>query len=191
MLTSTVTDVIRNRRTIKPAQMSSREIDRDVLNEILENANWAPTHGMTQPWRFRVFAGESRQGLAEFLAATYKDLTDESTFKPKKYEAFKINPTIASVVIAVGMKRQESEKITELDELLAVGCAVQNMHLTAAAHGLGGFWSTNVAAVSDAMRDFTGLGSRDRALGLFYLGHLSCDGPQGTRESIDDRVSWA
>lgn len=191
MSPSSLTKVIRQRRTIKPACLSDRPIERVVLNEILENANWAPSHGMTLPWRFKVFMGPSRKSLADFLAETYKQLTDETTFKEKKYKAFQVNPTLAPVVIAIGMKRQASEKISEMDELLAVGCAVQNMHLTAASHGLGGFWSTNVAAVSDAMRDLMGLDSRDRALGLFYLGYPDGDWPEGSRPSTEAMVTWA
>ena len=44
-----------------------------------------------------------------------------------------------NLVIVIGMKRQPSGKISELDEIQAVACAVQNMHLTATAHGLGGY----------------------------------------------------
>ncbi|MCA9139450.1 MAG: nitroreductase [Planctomycetales bacterium] len=186
-----ITEVIRNRRTVKPAQMSGTRIDRAVLDQILCNANWAPTHGMTQPWRFRVFENDSRADLAKFLAATYKSITPADSFKQAKYESFAVNPTLAGAVIAVGMKRQESGKISELDEIMAVACAVQNMHLTARAYGLGGFWSTNAAATSDQMREFVGLGSQDRALGLFYLGHINGQWPSSTRSEIADKVTWA
>lgn len=190
-MSKTVTEIIRARRSFKPSLMSDRAIERDVLNEILENAIWAPTHGMTQPWRFRVFTGESRQQLAAFLASTYKSITTPETFKQKKYDNFLVNPTKAGAVLAVGMKRQENGKITELDELLAVACAVQNMHLTATQHGIGGFWSTNIAAVSHQMRDFIGLSGDDRALGLFYLGYPTEDWPASQREPVESKVTWA
>lgn len=185
-----VTELIRRRRTIKPQNFSDRAIAPELLAEILENANWAPTHGMTQPWRLHVFTGDGRSRLAEFLAATYKRITPAEQFKPNKYEGMSKNVLLSPVVIAIGMKRQEIEKISLLDEIQAVACAVQNMHLTAAAHGLGGFWSTNAAAISDAMREFLGLGPNDRAMGLFYLGYPSIDWPAGSRDSIDDRVTW-
>ncbi|QDV45681.1 Putative NAD(P)H nitroreductase YdjA [Stieleria neptunia] len=188
---ASITQVIRNRRSVKPGQMSDRPIDREVLDEILLNANWAPTHGMTQPWRFKIYQGQSRHELANFLAATYKTITPPESFKQAKYDKLCVNPTLAGAVIAVGMKRQESGKISELDEIMAVACAVQNMHLTATAHGLGGFWSTNGAAISDEMRDFIGLAPDDRALGLFYLGHLSGDWPSSAREDIATKVTWA
>ena len=185
-----ISSLIRHRRTIKPKQFSSRDVDESIVLEMLENANWAPTHGMTEPWRFSVYTGDARRRLAEFLAATYKQIMPPGEFKPNKYEGMSQNAMLAPVVIAIGMKRQEIEKIPELDELQAVACAVQNMHLTAAAHGLGGFWSTNVAAVSDAMREFTGLGPKDRALGLFYLGYPAGDWPSGDRNPIAEKVRW-
>ena len=171
------TRVIRERRTVKPSQFADREVDQSIVQLILENANWAPTHGMTEPWRFTVYTGAARGRLAKFLAETYKSLATPAQFKPNKYEGMSKNALLAPVVIAIGMKRQEVEKISELDEIQAVACAVQNMHLTAAAHGLGGFWSTNIAAVSDAMRQFTGLGPKDRAMGLFYIGYPASDWP--------------
>lgn len=185
-----ITQVIRRRRTVKPKAFSDQPIPRAIMDEILENANWAPTHGMTEPWRFSVFTGDARHGLAEFLASTYQKVTTEQTFRQNKYEGMKRNATLAPVVIAIGMKRQPSKKIAELDEIQAVACAVQNMHLTAAAYGIGGFWSSNAAATSDQMRDYIGLSGDDRALGLFYLGYPSNDWPEGTRQPVTDKIRW-
>ena len=185
-----ISDLIRKRRTIKPKQFSDREVEDAQIRMMLENANWAPTHGMTEPWRFTVFRGESRRRLADFLAETYRSLCTPDAFKQNKYEGMRENAVISPVVIAIGMKRQASEKISELDELHAVACAVQNLHLTAAALGLGGFWSTNVAATSDPMREFLGLDEKDRALGLFYVGYPSCDWPSGNRTPVDEKVQW-
>ena len=65
----------RCRRTIKPAQMdSSRAIPRELLLELLEDANWAPTHGLTQPWRFHVFTGGGRDRLADMLQYLFEPL---------------------------------------------------------------------------------------------------------------------
>ena len=186
----TISDVIRNRRTVKPKLYGDEVFDESLINEILENANWAPTHGMTEPWRFFVFTGSARKRLAEFLAATYKQVTPPESFKPKKYEGMSVNALLAQAVIVIGMKRQETEKISELDEIMAVACAVQNMHLTAASHGLGGFWSTNVAAVSNQMRDFVGLSEKDRALGLFYLGIPKDGFPVCERGPIEEKTQW-
>lgn len=186
----TINHIITTRRTIKPKMMANRDIPLDILQQMLENANWAPTHGMTEPWRFSVFMGAAREKLAIFLAETYKTITPVEIFKPNKYEGMRENAMLAPAVIAIGMKRQPSKKISELDEIQAVACAVQNMHLTATAHGLGGFWSTNIAAVSSEMAAYIGLDKEDRALGLFYVGYPKVDWPTGSRQPIEDKVRW-
>lgn len=186
----TINHIITTRRTIKPKMMANRDIPLDILQQMLENANWAPTHGMTEPWRFSVFMGAAREKLATFLAETYKAITPVEIFKPNKYEGMRENAMLAPAVIAIGMKRQPSKKISELDEIQAVACAVQNMHLTATAHGLGGFWSTNIAAVSSEMAAYIGLDKQDRALGLFYVGYPKVDWPTGSRQPMEDKVRW-
>ena len=54
----TVLETIRNRRTIKPKEFLQETISEDIINDILESANWAPNHGRTEPWRLSVFTGK-------------------------------------------------------------------------------------------------------------------------------------
>lgn len=189
-LSEQTTHIIRHRRTIKPKMFSDQSVPESIVDEMLENANWAPTHGMTEPWRFHVYVAAARKRLGEFLSKTYKDICPPDAYKQKKFDGMRENPTLAPVVIAIGMKRQPIQKITELDEILAIGCAVQNLHLSAAARGLGGFWSTNIAATSDQMRDFMGLGANDRAMGLFYIGYPKADWPTSQRTPTTEKVQW-
>ena len=60
---SDVTALIKDRRSFAPEQHSARKVHRDVVEEILRAGIWAPTHGMTQPWRFTVFQGEGLDSL--------------------------------------------------------------------------------------------------------------------------------
>jgi nitroreductase len=71
---SEVNDLIRSRRTIYPEQFSDRQVHQEQIELILNNAQWAPTHGNTQPWRFKVFMEEGRQKLSDFLGKTYLEL---------------------------------------------------------------------------------------------------------------------
>ena len=183
--------LIRRRRTIKPKDMSEKPVENAHLAAILENANWAPTHGMTEPWRFFVFAQEGRQRLAEFMQSLYKKITPEDQHRPDKFDKLGSQPLMAPVVVAIGMKRQEIEKIPEIEELAAVACAVQNMHLTASALGMAGFWSSPPLSYTDEMREWLGLGDpRDKCLGFFYLGWPKDEGwPESTRGPITDKVT--
>ena len=182
--------VIRRRRTIKPAQYSNLPIEDATIQTILESGNWAPTHGMTEPWRFHVFTGAARERLSEFLANTYQIITDAGDFKQTKLEKLRNNPLLAPCTIAVCMQRQISGKIPELEEIEAVACAVQNMHLTATALGLGAFWSTSTVVYHEEMKQFLQLGPEDRCLGLFFLGYPRDEWPTSTRGDVAEKVIW-
>ncbi len=183
--------LIRRRRTIKPSDMSDKTIENAHLAAMLENANWAPTHGMTEPWRFFVFAQEGRQRLADFCQSLYKKVTPEDQVRPDKYDKLGTQPLQAPVVIAVCMKRQEIEKIPEIEEIEAVACAVQNMHLTASALGMAAFWSSPPLVYTDEMREWLGLSDpRDKCLGFFYVGWpKEEEWPESTRGPITDKVT--
>jgi nitroreductase len=161
-----------------------------VVERILTNATWAPSHGMTQPWRFTVFTGDARQRLATFLGKEYTRNTPAEKFMQRKYDNVTQRPLQSSVVIALGMVRDPQGKISERDELLAMACAVQNMHLTCAAYGLGGFWATGGPMTGSGMRDFLGLGPNDQALGLFFVGYPAIEWPKGYRRPLDQVVKW-
>jgi nitroreductase len=183
--------LIRRRRPIKPTDMSETLIENTHLAAILENANWAPTHGMTEPWRFFIFSGDGRQRLADFCQSLYRKVTPEDAVRPDKLEKLGTQPLLAPVVIAVGMKRQEIEKIPEIEEIEAVACAVQNMHLTASALGMAAFWSSPPIVYTDEMREWLGLSDpRDKCLGFFYLGWpREGEWPESKRGDITDKVT--
>lgn len=185
-------DLIRQRRTIKPFLMSEAPVSDADLEAILENANWAPTHGMTQPWRFRVYRGAARARLGDDLARLYTTAIPPENQKEGKADKLREMPARAPVVILVCMKRQKIEKIRELEEIEAVACAVQNMHLTATARGLGAFWSTPPFLYTPEMNTYLGLDEKDRCLGIFYLGHpADADAwPKGRRAAIGDRIEY-
>jgi nitroreductase len=187
---SELSDLIRDRRTIQPKDYTPREVHKDLIERVLQNATWAPNHGMTQPWRFTVFTGAGRQRLSIFLGAEYTRLTPPEKFLQKKFDNHVQRPLQSPVVIALGMARDPNGKISELEEMFAMACAVQNMYLTCTAYGLGGFWSTGAAITGEGIRDWLGLGPADRCLGLFYMGYPAIEWPKGYRKTWVDLVRW-
>lgn len=187
---SEINELIRSRRTIYPEQYTERKVHKEQIEVILNNAQWAPTHGNTQPWRFKVFTDDGRQRLADFLGKTYLELTPTEQQDDKKLAKMLTRPMLSSVVIAVCMERQKEEKILELEEIEAVACAVQNMHLSCTAYGLGGFWATPKLIYHPKMNEFLGLGEKDKCLGLFYIGYPSIEWPKAHRRPLEYTTEW-
>lgn len=187
---SEITAVIQNRRTIYPENYTDRKVHKEIVKSVLNNALWAPTHGMTQPWRFKVFMDDKVNELAEFLPNLYKDLVPEEKWSEKKITKLSTRPTMASAIVAVCMQRDEHETIQEIEEIEAVACAVQNMHLTCTAYGIGGFWASPKIIYSPKMNEFLGLGEKDKCLGLFYMGYPSKEWPKSHRKPLEYVTEW-
>jgi nitroreductase len=188
---SEINEIIRNRRTIYPEQYSERKVLKDQLDVILNNALWAPTHGNTQPWRFQVFMSEeSRKALSEISVEIYKDNTPEEEQNSKKIEKLGNRPLMTSVVVAVTLKRDEKGKISEQDEFGAIASAIQNMHLTCTAYGLGGFWATPGIIKSEKFKRFLHLEGEDKCVGLFYIGYPAIEWPKAHRKPLEYVTEW-
>lgn len=181
--------IIKERRSTFTDQfVKDQKIPDDIIWQLLENANRAPNHGQTEPWRFSVFSGEGLQKLADFQSQLYKSEA-EASFKKDKYEKLLSNPLKCSHIISIGMKKSES-KIPELEEIEAVACAVQNIYLTMTAYEIGGYWTTGGITYFESAKEFFGLGKQDKLLGFFYLGYVAIPSPLSRRFPIKEKVIW-
>jgi nitroreductase len=187
---SEITDLIRNRRSITPESFSDRKVHREQLELILTNATWAPTHGMTQPWRFKVFMGDGLSKLNEVLPQMYKNQTAPEKFKESKFERLKERIKHVSAVIFICLERDKTGKIAEIEEIEAVACSVQNMMLTCTAYGLGSFWSTPGFVYADEMKTFLGLQNDDRCLGILYVGYPTKEASESHRRPLEYVTEW-
>ncbi|MEN9639349.1 MAG: hypothetical protein RLZZ262_1217 [Bacteroidota bacterium] len=187
---SEITDIIKNRRSVSPEKFSARKVHREQVEVLLQNATWAPTHGMTQPWRFHVFMEEGRNQLSTFLPELYKTHTPSEKFNPTKYQRLQERMQKVSAIIIVQLKRDETKKIKEIEEIEAVACAIQNMSLTATAYGLSCYWSSPGFIYTDDMRKFLGLSNEDMCLGICYVGYPAEEWPKSHRKPIEYSTTW-
>jgi len=188
--------LFKTRRTIKPAFMDTTlEVPLALIDEILEDAHWAPTHGLTQPWRFHVFHGRSKllelsAGLqAVFRAAVPAERQDEGTFaKLAQY------PAGSAAAVALLAHVPPAGRIPEWEEVAAVCCAAQNLMLSAHTYGLGSFWSTTTATILPEFVRWLGADpERHRSLGVVYLGWPKAGAEaqlRSTRLPLAERTVW-
>ena len=184
--------IIKHRRNIKPKFFTSDVIPDQEIKDILESANWAPTHGFTEPWRFVVFTGSSRQDFATFQSDLYKSKTDVSLFKQMKFEKLLKTPILASHIIAVVAKNTEEAKIPFLEEIVAVSCSVQNILLSATEKNIAVHWTTGGVTYSDEMKIYLGFEQKDIILGFLYFGRSNDKiNQKGIRRSgMENKIIW-
>ncbi len=184
----TIDEIINKRRSVYPHQFTGEKIDDSIVWRILENANKAPNHKKTEPWRFTVFSGDGLKTFADLQVNIYKHHHPQpSEIQLKKLADF---PLMASHVIAIGMKRH-TEKLPEQEELIAMGCALENMFLTATAAGYGSYISTGgITYLSEAKQHFD-LEAGDVLIGFFYLGVIREPlPPYRSYSDVKTKTSW-
>ncbi len=184
----TVLDLIKNRRSIRPVQYDQTKIIPDeVIATILEAANHAPTHRMTQPWRFKIVRGAAKERLAEFFTEDFKNnvpLDQQSDIKIKKASE---NVEKSSCVILIVMQHH-ADLLPEWEEVASTAIAVQNIWLMCSALGVGAYWSS--PGIIKRLSGFAPIAENEKYLGVFYMGYSDVVLPEPARTPIETKVEW-
>jgi len=179
-------DLIKQRRSIFPPLYIDRPIAKETIEQILEAANWAPTHKKTEPWRFKVLMGDKKQELGIFLANKYEE-TDPRP-KQMKIKKLQFNPSNSGAVIAICMQRDPKESLPEWEEIASTAMAVQNMWLCCTELGIGSYWSS--PGLIKYMGEFFDLKEGEKCLGFFYMGYFDGKVIPSARTPISEKVEW-
>jgi nitroreductase len=148
-----------------------RKIEDSLIAEMLETAVWAPSHGLTQPWTFKVFRNE---GIREFFTRMrdiYLEITPTDEVKSSKIQKYEDKIGRVSHIIAVCMTRDPKKKYPVIEEIVATSCVIENIYICINAYGIAGYLSTGNICYTQQVKDYLGLGSDDLCLGFFQLGY--------------------
>ena len=183
--------LIRNRRSTKPASMNKKPIEQSDIRELLALADWAPNHANTEPWRFIVYEKEGLQRFCFEHAELYKSTTSSEQFTEAKYNnLLQLYRTVSHTII-VYMKRSEPAKIPVVEELAAVAAAIQNILLGAQAAGISVLWSTGGMTHQPAFKQFLGLSNEDTVMALLHMGYSEQPAKEGTRKiPMEEKINW-
>jgi nitroreductase len=159
-------ELVASRRTHK--SFGPDPVPRDVLDELLELARWAPNHHRTNPWRFRVVGPET---LSRLQAAA----------GPAEAPKLERAPTlvVASAVLTGDLESDE-------EDLCATASAVYTVLLAAHERGLASYWRTPRVLRTKAGREAVGLPDGERFVGLIHLGAPRGNPPATERAPLDD-----
>ena len=163
-------DAIRGRRTHKAFRRE--QVPRELLDELLEIARWAPNHNLTNPWRFRVVGREALARLKEAAGPESAPKLDRA-------------PTL---VVASALRSGDAQQDEE--DLLAVGAAVYAILLAAHDRGLVGYWRTPGVLRTPEGRAAVGLGDDEHFVGLVYLGYPCQEKPVPERAPASEYVTY-
>ena len=176
-----------NRSSTPAKALTEPAPDEAQLKQILEVALTAPDHGRLRPYRFIPIRGDARYRLSEiFVHATRRREPDvDAAYLAKQRE----KPLRSPLIVVVVATLIESEKIPEIEQMLAAGAAAHNVLLASNALGFGSVWLTGANAYDDYVRGELGLNDNERIIGFLYLGTPQLDIPPRPLPAVDDFVS--
>ena len=163
------------------------EPDRATIARLLESANRAPNHKLTQPWRFFVLRGDARREYASALASD--TIADQKTREPAPTPEWEqhcrentaANLLRAPVVIAVGCVPAQLPGLPDWEELAATAAAVENLLLAAHALGLGAAWKSRACPLPGAV-GWLGMPPHGQLIGHVLLGYADPSVPLKPKE---------
>ena len=168
------------------------QIDDDDIIALLDNAVWAPTHGLSQCWEFIVFAGDGVRQFYEKQQHIYKEITHTDKFRQEKYDGYLGKIRKVSHVIAVIARRDPKKRFPVLEDIVSTACALENIYLGLKPFGISGYLSTGDICYSGQMREYLKLNEEDECLGFFILGKAKVDMPAKLRKRIPakEKTTW-
>ncbi len=168
-------NAIATRRSFSLKELSPEPLDPHLVEQLLEAANWAPSHGKTEPWRFVVYSGAARQIVGAAFGTAFRLLNPEQPAGSAGEQAQRDRVWQAPVWIALGM--QPDPKMPAWEELIAFGSAVQNMHLMASTLGLAGKWTSGTCALHPHVAAVVGFAPKTQLFGFFSVGRPAIPWP--------------
>ena len=144
---------------------ASREVDPEIVDRIVNIAQWAPNHKRTWPLRVAVISGDSRRTLGDTIADAMAVHGDDEMKVTKTRGKFMRSPVIIVVAAAEGATQNETE-----ENKYAVAAGVQNMLLMAESFGLAALWGSPAKGANGAITTLCSMESTDHVMGIIYLG---------------------
>lgn len=182
--TTSIEDALRQRVT--PATLTGPAPDAKTLQLAYEAALAAPDHGNIRPVRFILIEQDKLEQFGAVLVEAMKRRTPTADAAMLEREAAKVKRSPLIVIAAA--KLQDRMGIPHVEQLVAVGAAVQNFSSVLYARGFATSWKTGDPAYDAFVKQKLGLEPNDAIVGFLYVGTPQTT-PARPRSSPDKHVS--
>jgi nitroreductase len=166
----TLAELAAKRRTHKA--FGPEPVPREQLLELLDLARLAPTHHLTQPWRFRVLGPETLARLKECGGPS---------------EALKLGRAPTLVLASAALT---GDLVQDEEDVCAAAAAVMLVLLAATEAGLASYWRTPAVLRSAQGREALGIPRGERPLGLLHFGAPAREPAAREREPVERYVEF-
>jgi nitroreductase len=182
-----VEDAIEARVSVK--EYTGSPVTRERIERLLELANVAPNHRMTQPLAYRVMGSGAKSAYARALAGRKTARMDDPETARAVTERVVARTTAVPAMIAVLVRESEDPEIREEDYATAF-MAIENLSLAAVAMGLGTHIKTGAVMGEPSLRAALEAEADQRVAAIVFLGEPAELPAPKERVPAADRTRW-
>ena len=181
--------LIHTRQQLAPRRLFAPGPDAAQIETYFLAAAAAPDHGQILPWRFVVVPAASRAALGEVFAQALKE-RDASASDKELAEAR--DKAHRAPFVALAVVRNEADDHPEIplaERLISLGCAIQNLLLSANADGYGCGLVSGQAMQTPGMRQLFALHANEQAVCFVPIGTADRRKPMRVRPQVSQFVT--
>jgi coenzyme F420-0:L-glutamate ligase / coenzyme F420-1:gamma-L-glutamate ligase len=197
----TLAEIIAGRRSVR--RFHDLPVPQADLLAILDAARWAPSPHGRQPWRFVVLTeAPAKIALSEAMGAEWRrQLAMDGQDAERVEERLRISrarirnaPALVIPCLYLAEMDQypdaERQRAEEIMAIQSLGCAVQNMLLTAYHHGLDAGWMCAPLFCPDVVRAALDLDPMLIPHALIPIGYAAADPVRRPRRPLEELLVW-
>ena len=147
-----IIDAIKSRRSIR--KFLPKNIEKDIIEKIIDAGILAPSAKNRQPWKFVVVANDSKDDMINTIKTGIEDYKKvDGAFReylPFYEQTLKIMAEAPVTIFVLNTENQfvlnqtDSEKFHEMTNIQSIGAAIENMILAALEYGVGSLWICDI-----------------------------------------------
>jgi len=145
-------EAIKGRRSIR--EYIDTPVPRELIEEIIEAATWAPSAKNGQQWRFTVYTGVAKKGLTDAFRGALDVFIEKHGFEESGSATWSCDVMEQTPVVIMVWNAGEKGWDSEAH---SVAAAIQNMLLRAFDLGLGSLWIADVFYAQEALTRHAGV----------------------------------
>jgi nitroreductase len=190
---------IENRRSIR--KFLGKEIDKNIIEKIIEAGILAPSAKNRQPWKYIVV---TEKGKARMLEILREGIENEKSGKgiykqnrqfiaPAEY-SMKIMEEAPVTIFVINMDNKISlnqtieDKLAEMASIQSIGASIQNMLLAAFDYGIGSLWICDIYLAYKELSKW--LNTEQQIVAAVSFGYTNEKPSARPRKRMEDVAEW-
>lgn len=178
-------------RRVSTRAFLPRPVPRDAIARLLDAAVRAPNHKLTEPWRFAVLTGTSRDRYATIRRShregRFADPSAPDAARAVEKAWREAQDTPAFVVVSCVLS---DDALRRDEDLAATWMAVGNLLTAATADGLGSYVRTGGILEEPALRELVRAGEGVRPVAVVSIGYPAGEEPPRRRTPSAEKTVW-